>query len=282
MACTVRHAGERRDSANGFTLVELLVVIVVVAVLAGLSMAVVARSRRQARQTACVSNLKQIYLAWSAYEMDYPEGFFTGGIDNDTLISAQRINGTSWEILGDWAWLWMGQLEPYLRTVHTYECPSTDERHVTTFYPSHLLYEPITVGYAWNEMVKRLGEPVSYRRKMQERAAIIRGHESDHVLFIDSSFYKLWYCSRSHLMRAGFANASPVWISRNNYRPTNKDRRHPPGSNALFCDGHVENLCYEELWANFRYEGPDQPPNGYVLQGARSCGVVATLSWHTD
>jgi len=43
----------------------------------------------------------------------------------------------------------------------------------------------------------------------------------------------------------------------------------------------VETMCFEELWANFRYEGPDQPPNGYVLQGARPRGTVATLSWRT-
>lgn len=267
MACTVQHAGERRDKADGFTLVELLVVVVVVAVLAGLIMVAASRSRRQAQQSACVSNLKQISLAYNAYEVDYPDGFFTlsmgstpmGGGPVPVDYDEDRYNYT-----GHWTDLWMGQLEAYLRDVHVYVCPSADVRYVNTFRPSQL-HSPFTVAYAWNGLVYRYSEGIPRRQRMRERARIIKGHESDHVLFIDSSFYKFYYRS-SNLMVAGFANASPVWIKRKGYCPTNKDRRHPPGSNVLFCDGHVESMCFEELWAHFRYEGPDQPRNGYVLK----------------
>lgn len=52
---------------NGFTLVELLVVIVIIAALAGLSFAVLPRIQRKAKATASLSNLRQFAPALTAY-----------------------------------------------------------------------------------------------------------------------------------------------------------------------------------------------------------------------
>jgi prepilin-type N-terminal cleavage/methylation domain-containing protein/prepilin-type processing-associated H-X9-DG protein len=57
----------------GFTLIELLVVIAIIAILAAILFPVFAQARDKARQTACLSNQKQILLAILAYCQDYDE-----------------------------------------------------------------------------------------------------------------------------------------------------------------------------------------------------------------
>ena len=51
----------------GFTLIELLVVIAIIAILAAILFPVFARARENARQTSCLSNVKQINTAVLMY-----------------------------------------------------------------------------------------------------------------------------------------------------------------------------------------------------------------------
>jgi prepilin-type N-terminal cleavage/methylation domain-containing protein/prepilin-type processing-associated H-X9-DG protein len=56
---------------RGFTLIELLVVIAIIAILAAILFPVFARAREKARQSSCLSNVKQITLGLEMYNTDY-------------------------------------------------------------------------------------------------------------------------------------------------------------------------------------------------------------------
>jgi len=89
---------------RGFTLIELLIVISILTILAGLLLPVFARARERARQTACLSNERQLGMSFILYSQEYDETMPAGTI------------GT----LGQG---WAGQTFPYLRSVDLYRCP---------------------------------------------------------------------------------------------------------------------------------------------------------------
>ena len=60
---------------RGFTLIELLVVIAIIAILAAILFPVFAKAREKARQTSCLSNLKQLANGMLMYAQDYDEHF---------------------------------------------------------------------------------------------------------------------------------------------------------------------------------------------------------------
>ena len=78
----------------GFTLIELLVVIAIIAILAAILFPVFARAREKARETRCLSNVKQLGMALLMYAGDH-EGAFPLVTGNSSVIPSPKPNMTA-------------------------------------------------------------------------------------------------------------------------------------------------------------------------------------------
>ena len=106
---------------NGFTLIELLVVIAIIAILAAILFPVFAQAREKARQSTCISNLKQLGLAYIMYADDYD--------DVPPYSGDETWPGYNYDIS------WPNTLYPYLKVnVHAnsttaFRCPSAPKNN---------------------------------------------------------------------------------------------------------------------------------------------------------
>ena len=100
-----------KHKRQGFTLVEILVVIVIVALLAALLFSVFTPVREQGRKTTCASNLKQVGLAFLQYAQDNSETFPPAFIHTQV----QKESDSAFY-----------KIQPYLRSTQNLACPSDD------------------------------------------------------------------------------------------------------------------------------------------------------------
>ena len=97
-------------SKRGFTLIELLVVIAIIAILAAILFPVFARAREKARQTSCLSNVKQLALSMLMYVQDYDERFT---VERNLFFD-------------EGGRLWYQAITPYVQNRDIFQCPSLD------------------------------------------------------------------------------------------------------------------------------------------------------------
>lgn len=60
---------------NGFTMVEILIVIAIIAMLAAMLLPALSSARERARRTTCINNLRQIMAAYEMYADDWFENY---------------------------------------------------------------------------------------------------------------------------------------------------------------------------------------------------------------
>ena len=117
-------AAERnRLAPGGFTLIELLVVIAIIAILAAVLFPVFAKARERGKSSACVSNLRQIGLAFFLYVED-SDGRMPDRRDLKSALPGGYRPWDTWppsDPRAGWAAV---VLQPYLRAAEVWQCPS--------------------------------------------------------------------------------------------------------------------------------------------------------------
>src|SRR5436190_8149617 len=136
-----RDESRRRGCRCGFTLIELLVVVAALALLAALLFPVLAQARHAARRSTCLSNLKQLGVAFMLYASDYDETLPEAG--GSTASEAAWID---YDSPGQ-----RGGIYPYVRQFSrggpsVYRCPNGR--------PDTSRYTSISSTYAMNDYLR--------------------------------------------------------------------------------------------------------------------------------
>ena len=222
----------------GFTLIELLVVIAIIAILAAILFPVFARAREKARQTSCLSNLKQLGLGAIMYRNDYDEV--------NIYFCYRRLAAGPW-LLDDWIgggptigpagdYTWMMAVMPYVKNSQLFACPSgmppMGARTTCTSYQV----------LRWSSYAMQFGYVTAGGGRWTP-AVDANVNNTNCIMFNDGCGRH--YSCPGHTLH-GTCAASAGWADPVNYSyqiPVNagaERQRHNDGMNCAFYDGHAK------------------------------------------
>jgi prepilin-type N-terminal cleavage/methylation domain-containing protein/prepilin-type processing-associated H-X9-DG protein len=259
----------RRNTASrsGFTLIELLVVIAIIAILAAILFPVFAQAREKARQTTCLSNLKQIGLAVLMYSDDYDETFPLAQYNLDpTWSNESKAEGKLWG--------WYRMVYPYVKNGdmtaagHTdggggiWKCPSIVKEQSRTYGVSSTFGQ----GPAWwlDAEYQATGQPPvrpfqldtpSEKIIVVEKGVELENDRPDAEALKD--YAQLIFCAEEWCWTPwqGATNAEQFdWQYDCDLTDTGwpvcsvmPRYRHNQRSNMLFGDGHVKSMALRSV-----------------------------------
>ena len=239
---------------SAFTLIELLVAIAIIAILAAILFPVFAQAREKARQTACLSNLKQISTATLMYVQDFDETFphrtwngGTGACFDPTPLGVTGVSNPFCSSIN-----WYSQIQPYLKNNGVYVCPSASAPSRNYRTTSNSYGVPIVLNYGINDQIYSftpndfsLGAPNAGPVPMSALST-----PADTYYITDSlseTFNPYWMdrirlanlktgelgqnCNVSKPYDSPTLNATPSLVS---------NARHQGGVNMVYTDGHAK------------------------------------------
>jgi len=213
---------------NGFTLIELLVVIAIIAILAAILFPVFAKAREKARQTACLSNVKQLAVAVQMYAQDYDEKMPR----HCPCCPSGPPYGHA---------CWAGQIFPYVKSSALYNCPSAPRDDVSMGGQALMgggTTPVIPRSYGWN-----LGLDYSNQAKVQ--------YPAECIVIADSTCDSPspgWAapeveqrCGNGYLCPAPRNATVSCGETKGQHTPWGRvSFKHNGGSNCAFLDGHAK------------------------------------------
>ena len=208
----------------GFTLIELLVVIAIIALLLGILLPSLGRAREQARKIACLSNMRQMGVAVSAYLLD----------------SDYRLPPSSCHCK-DPNDHWLRILAGYTREKLLFQCPSdkgkdfvdwdkplADQEGVRySSFAVNALLDP--VHYRYGARINKYNDVNNIRRPM-DCIWISEAPDTESFNLADHIHPETWEGS------IAYARQFIAWD------------RHKKNSTYLFADGHAEGLAFERTY----------------------------------
>jgi prepilin-type N-terminal cleavage/methylation domain-containing protein/prepilin-type processing-associated H-X9-DG protein len=262
---------------RAFTLIELLVVIAIIAILAAILFPVFAQAREKARQTSCLSNLKQIGLGLMMYAQDYDEvlaGNHSGAPHNiqgdsgsATVTPIGFMDTDETRVRRNWN----RDLQPYIKASGNrgiYVCPSTRPRSGGPTATSSFLEtnhpQGMNSSYKLNGIVSG-----------KSLAAIPTPAD---IIFADEYIF----FSRMSQVRPCVDPANPTRFYQFNHPYYSS--QHNEGSNLLYCDGHAKfkkktAIRFLDYGANTAACTPAlADPNQTFKDKTNGCGIVGTTT----
>ena len=255
--CFLEPAVSRKQviSVIGFTLIELLVVIAIIAILAAMLLPALSRAKEKGRQTACLSNMRQIGMGTVMYAQDHAD-FLPYGY---AYVWPQ----------GTPLYWWQDLLRSYMQTESVYSCPSarphglwTELRPPDTPRPLVKDYLCNAQGGAYSEsgrqawvgangpFIYNWGNPSRRLSEVQDTTGTIA------ICDGSTNVFEIWRLEQVDAWyNAGFGPAF-LGNSPDTRNPTmgHISKRHSGAYNMTFCDGHAESLKKTRLgmWSSRR------------------------------